>query len=34
LNYEQETFSLGLDYAWRYQGILGGTNFFSVSVGW
>ena len=25
---------LGLDYAWKYHGILGGTNFFSVSVGW
>lgn len=34
LNYEKTAFSLGLDYAWRYQGILGGTNFFSVSVGW
>jgi hypothetical protein len=27
-------FNLGLDYAWKYLGVLGGTNFFSVSVGW
>jgi hypothetical protein len=35
LNYSGEGgFSLGLDYAWKYLGILGATNFFSVSIGW
>src|SRR6476646_117814 len=35
LNYSGEGgFSLGLDYAWKYMGILGATNFFSVSIGW
>jgi hypothetical protein len=34
LNYASEGFDLGFDYAWKYHGILGGTNFFSVSVGW
>ncbi len=35
LNYATEGgFSLGLDYAWKYMGVLGGTNFFSVSLGW
>jgi hypothetical protein len=34
VNYATEGFDLGLDYAWKYQGLLGGTNFFSVSVGW
>jgi hypothetical protein len=34
LNYGRENFSLGLDYAWRYLGVLGGTNFFSISLGW
>jgi hypothetical protein len=27
-------FSLGLDYAWKYLGILGATNFFSFTLGW
>jgi hypothetical protein len=34
LNYGSGNFNLGLDYAWKYLGVLGGTNFFSVSVGW
>jgi hypothetical protein len=35
VNYASEGgFNLGLDYAWRYMGVLGGTNFFSVSLGW
>jgi hypothetical protein len=35
LNYTGEGgFSVGLDYAWKYLGVLGGTNFFSVSLGW
>jgi hypothetical protein len=34
LNYGRENFSLGLDYAWKYLGVLGGTNFFSISLGW
>jgi hypothetical protein len=29
-----EGFSLGLDYAYKYLGILGPTNFFSLSLGW
>ena len=29
-----EGFSVGLDYAWRYMGVLGGTNFFTLEVGW
>jgi hypothetical protein len=28
------SFSLGLDYAYKYLGILGPTNFFSFSLGW
>jgi hypothetical protein len=27
-------FSFGLDYAYKYLGVLGGTNFFSFSLGW
>jgi hypothetical protein len=27
-------FRIGLDYAYRYMGILGGTNFFSLDFGW
>ena len=27
-------FNLGLDYAYKYMGILGPTNFFSFSLGW
>jgi hypothetical protein len=34
INYGSENFDLGFDYAWKYQGVLGGTNFFSVTVGW
>jgi hypothetical protein len=34
LNYSPEGFNIGLDYAWKYLGVLGGTNFFSVTVGW
>jgi hypothetical protein len=34
LNYGSGNFNLGLDYAWKYLGVLGGTNFFSVSLGW
>jgi hypothetical protein len=34
LNYGSGNFNIGLDYAWKYLGILGSTNFFSVSLGW
>lgn len=34
VSYNTPNFNLGLDYAWKYHGVLGGTNFFSVSVGW
>jgi hypothetical protein len=34
LNYNSGNFNLGLDYAWKYMGVLGSTNFFSVSLGW
>lgn len=34
VNYGSGNFNLGLDYAWKYLGVLGGTNFFSVSLGW
>lgn len=34
LNYGTGNFNIGLDYAWKYLGVLGGTNFFSVSLGW
>ena len=34
LNYSATNFSLGLDYAYKYMGVLGPTNFFSVSLGW
>jgi hypothetical protein len=27
-------FSIGLDYAYKYMGVLGGTNFFTLEVGW
>jgi hypothetical protein len=27
-------FSLGLDYAYKYLGVLGPTNFFSFTLGW
>ena len=34
VNYGTGNFSLGVDYAYKYLGILGGTNFFTLSVGW
>jgi hypothetical protein len=34
LTYKSENFELGFDYAWKYLGILGSTNFFSFSLGW
>jgi hypothetical protein len=34
INYATSGFSLGLDYAYKYMGILGPTNFFSFSLGW
>jgi hypothetical protein len=34
LNYNTGNFNLGVDYAFKYMGILGGTNFFSFSIGW
>ncbi|HKV76385.1 MAG TPA: PorV/PorQ family protein [Gemmatimonadales bacterium] len=34
LGYNSDKFRIGLDYAYRYMGVLGGTNFFSVSLGW
>lgn len=34
VNYAAGNFNLGLDYAWKYLGVLGGTNFFSVTIGW
>lgn len=34
LSYTTDNFNLGFDYAWKYMGALGGTNFFSVSLGW
>jgi hypothetical protein len=36
LNYGKQDggFALGLDYAYKYLGILGGTNFFSFTLGW
>jgi hypothetical protein len=34
LNYSKDNFLLGVDYAWKYLGALGGTNFFSVTLGW
>ena len=33
LNYESGNFNIGLDYAFRYMGVLGGTNFFTFSLG-
>ncbi len=33
LNYQSGKFSIGLDYAYRYMGILGNTNFFTFSLG-
>lgn len=34
VNYGKEGFALGLDYAYKYMGVLGPTNFFSLSLGW
>jgi hypothetical protein len=34
LKYGSGNFNLGFDYAYKYMGILGPTNFFSFSVGW
>lgn len=34
LNYTSANFSLGFDYAYRKVGLLGTTNFFTVSLGW
>jgi hypothetical protein len=34
LSYATESFNLGFDYAWKYMGILGSTNFFTFSIGW
>jgi len=34
LNYGSGDFSVGVDYAWKYLGVLGGTNFISLTVGW
>jgi hypothetical protein len=34
LGYQGEGFSIGFDYAWRYLGILGSTNYFTFNIGW
>jgi hypothetical protein len=34
INYGRNNFNLGVDYAYRYMGILGATHFFSFSLGW
>lgn len=34
LNYEANSIALGFDYAYKYLGVLGATNFFTLSVGW
>ena len=34
LMYQTATFMIGFDYAWRKMGLLGDTNFFTVSLGW
>jgi hypothetical protein len=34
LMYGSGNFNVGFDYAWKYLGVLGSTNFFSVSLGW
>lgn len=34
LNYDTEGILLGFDYAYRHMGVLGSTNFFTISVGW
>lgn len=34
ISYSTGNFNLGLDYAIKYMGVLGPTNFFSVTLGW
>lgn len=34
LNYQSPGFAVGFDYAWKKMGLLGDTNFFTVSLGW
>lgn len=34
LSYDAESVLLGFDYAYRHLGVLGSTNFFTLSVGW
>jgi hypothetical protein len=34
LQYQTATFQIGFDYAWKKMGLLGDTNFFTVSLGW
>jgi hypothetical protein len=34
VNYTRNNFNLGVDYAYKYMGILGPTNFLSFSLGW
>jgi hypothetical protein len=34
LNFASGNFNVGFDYAWKYLGVLGSTNFFSVNFGW
>jgi hypothetical protein len=34
LNYNTGNFNLGVDYAWKYMGILGSTHFFTLGFGW
>lgn len=34
LNYGTGGFNIGFDYAYRYMGVLGPTNFFSFNIGW
>lgn len=34
LNYNSGNLNLGFDYAWKYMGVLGSTNFFTFTVGW
>jgi hypothetical protein len=34
LNYSTGNFNLGVDYAYRYMGVLGATHFFTLGLGW
>ncbi|MEE9183077.1 MAG: hypothetical protein V3U39_01215, partial [Acidimicrobiia bacterium] len=34
LNYNSGGFAIGFDYAWKYMGVLGSTNFFTLAIGW